>query len=89
MISEEEKIVFLPNPKLNPDKLDYLREDTKDVYANLFEIKLLKNLQLYQYPFSVFPDVGEGDYRIRNQLFRAELEKFMENAVYQEILYME
>ena len=71
MISEEEKIVFLPNPKLNPDKLDYLREDTKDVYANLFEIKLLKNLQLYQYPFSVFPDVGEGDYRIRNQLFRA------------------
>ena len=70
MISEEEKIVFLPNPKLNPEKLDHLREDTKDVYANLFEIKLLKNLQLYQYPFSVFPDVGEGDYRIRNQLFR-------------------
>ena len=71
MISEEEKITFLPDPKLNPRKLEYLREDTKDVYANLFEIKLNTNLELYQYPFSVFPDVGEGDFRIRNKLFKA------------------
>ena len=71
MISEYEKISFLADPKLEPNKLDYLREDTKEVYTNLFEIQLKKNLQLYQYPFSIFPDIGEGDYRIRNKLFRA------------------
>ena len=49
----------------------YLENDYKDVYANLFEIKIKNPLKLYQYPFSVFPDVGEGDFRIRNKLFKS------------------
>ena len=69
--TKEDKICFLPNPKLKTKELDYLRKDTKDVYTNLFEIKLQKDLRLFQYPLYIFPDVGEGDIRIRNKLFKA------------------
>lgn len=68
---EEDKIKFLPKPNINPDNLDYLEEGIKELYVNLFEIKINKNIKLYQYPFSVFPDIGEGDFRIRNMLFKS------------------
>ena len=72
MESINDEIHFLPNPKINPAKLDYIKEDAKNVYANLFEIQLTKDLKLYQYPYSVFPDIGygDGDMRIRNILFK-------------------
>ena len=68
---ENDKIHFLPKPNINLNNLNYLEKGQKDVYANLFEIKINKKLMLYQYPFSVFPDIGEGDYRIRSMLFKA------------------
>ena len=69
--NKNDKIPFLPNPKLNPNDLNYIKTGTKDVYANLFEIQLKKDLSLYQYPLSIFPDVGEGDIRIRSKIFKA------------------
>ena len=91
-IFKNDKIQFLQKPEINPEELDYLEKGHKDVYANLFEIKIKKNLKLYQYPLSVFPDIGKGDYRIRNMLFKScskNLKKiYMVNALYQEILCM-
>ena len=69
--TKDDKIYFLPKPKINPQELSYLGKKNKDVYANLFQIKIKKKLKLYQYPFSVFPEVGEGDFRIRFKLFKA------------------
>ena len=40
-------IDFLTNPHIKGEKLDYV-EPVK-IYANLFEIKLTKEIQLYQY----------------------------------------
>ena len=68
---KDDKIHFLPKPNIYLEKLNYLQEGQRDVYANLFEIKINKKLRLYQYPFSVFPDIGEGDFRIRNMLFKS------------------
>ena len=67
---DDNPICFLKKHSINPKKLDYI-ENEKDVYANLFEIKLTKDLKLYKYPYSVFPDIGEGDFRIRKYLFRS------------------
>ena len=52
--NKDDKIPFLPNQKLNPNDLNYLKKGTKDIYSNLFEIQLKKNLSLYQYPFQYF-----------------------------------
>ena len=63
-------IDFLPKPKINPKSLKYIL-NTQDVYANLYEIILKKEIKLYQYPFEVSPKIEEGDIRIREKLFKA------------------
>ena len=55
-IPNEKVINFLPKPKINVDKLKYIL-NTKDVYANLYEIKIKKKLQLFQNPFTVTKQV--------------------------------
>ena len=63
-------IDFLTKPKIKTDQLKYIL-NSKSVYANLYEIDIKKELKLYQYPFSVSPQITEGDIRMRDKLFKA------------------
>jgi len=67
---EANKVInFLTKPKINPKELKYVL-NSKQVYANLFEIKLKKKLILFQYPYTVNPPIGSTDTVIRDKLFR-------------------
>ena len=61
---------FLTKPNLKTENLKYIL-NSKKVYANLYEIIIKKELKLYQYPFSVSPQITEGDIRMREKLFKA------------------
>ena len=63
-------ITFLSKPAIDPKKLNYISQN-KSVYANLYKIKLSKELTVYQYPFSVSPNIAPGDSRIRSILFKS------------------
>ena len=63
-------ITFLSKPIINPKNLKYI-DQIKSVYANLYQIKLSKELTVYQYPFSVSPNIAPGDSRIRSILFKS------------------
>ena len=65
----ESSIQYLKKPKINGDSLPY-KQKISDIYVNLFEFKMSKPIKLYQYPFTVKPEIGEGDYKIRNKLFK-------------------
>ena len=66
---ESDFITFLPKPKIDPKKLKYIT-NTKQVYANLYEIILTKDILIYQYPFEVSPKIEAGDSKIRQALFK-------------------
>ena len=51
-------------------ELNYI-EDTFEVYANLFELKLKKDLFLYQYPFEVESKIEASYIYMHKKLFRA------------------
>ena len=78
-LSNEKIINFLPKPKIKADKLKYVL-NSKDVYANLYEIKIKKELKLYQNPFTVTPQIEAGDIRIRDKLFKTVSRKL--KAIY-------
>lgn len=61
------QIAFLPNPHINGNSLNYAKPVR--IYANLFEIKLTKELKVYQYPYEVTPKIVEGNFSIRRKLF--------------------
>ena len=63
-----EPITFLPNPHIKANNLDYV-EPVK-VYSNLFEIKLKKEIKMYQYPFEVNPEIAKENMIIRKKLFK-------------------
>ena len=44
--------------------------NNKDIYVNLFKITIKKPLKLYQYPYSISPEVDPSDLRIRKKLFK-------------------
>mgnify|MGYP002626539984 CR=1 FL=1 len=69
-------IDFLTNPHIKGEKLDYV-EPVK-IYANLFEIKLTKEIQLYQYPYEVKPKIEEGNNYIRQKIFRNRYKEIKE-----------
>ena len=72
---EDSKVInFLPKPNINYDKLNLLN-NKKKVYANLYEIKLTKDIKLYQYPYEVTPEIKDGDLRIREKLFKTMYRK--------------
>ena len=64
------EINFLQKPKMKVENLNYI-QNKKNVYANLYEIKIHKELKLFQYPFHVTPQINEADMRIREKLFKA------------------
>ena len=59
---------YLTKPKINK-KLPYI-SDTKEIYVNLFKISLKKELKIFQYPYSVTPEIEAGDLTIRNNIFK-------------------
>jgi len=72
---ETEKIIeFLKKPEINYEKSS-IWNNRKKVYANLFEIKLTKEIKLYQYPYTVKPEIEDGDIRIREKLFKTMYRK--------------
>ena len=64
------KIEYQKKLTLAKDKLTYLKTGEKDIYVNLFKINIKKPLKLFQYPYSVSPEIDAADLRIRNKLFR-------------------
>ena len=67
---ETNKVInFLKKPEINPEELKYVL-NSKKVYANLFEIKMKKKLTLFQYPYTVDPQIGTSDTLIRDKLFK-------------------
>ena len=56
-IESDTDINFLKKPKFHPERLKYI--DMKapiDIYVNLYEIKLSKQIKLFQYPFTLYPE---------------------------------
>ena len=62
------QIAFLPNPHINGNSSPIYKP--VKIYANLFEIKLTKELKVYQYPYKLTPKIEEGNFSIRRKLFR-------------------
>ena len=62
------QIAFLPNPHINLNSSPIYKP--VKIYANLFEIKLTKELKVYQYPYKLTPKIEEGNFSIRRKLFR-------------------
>ena len=62
-------IEYLKKPNIIPKNLEYIKNE-KDIYVNLFEIILKKPLKLYQYPYTVAPEIDPTDLIIRSKLFK-------------------
>ena len=67
---EEPEIKYKTKPSLTKAKLPYLKPDEKEIYVNLFKIKIKKPLKLFQYPYSVSPEIDAADLRMRANLFK-------------------
>ena len=91
------QIKYLQKPKIKGEKLPYVK-NINEIYVNLFEFTMTKSITLYQYPYTVSPEIGEGDYKIRNKIYKhcgigekkkgKNLDIFTVNALFLEILYM-
>ena len=66
---ESAPVQYLTKPKIKGDNLPYVNQN-KEIYVNLFKIIIKKPLTLFQYPYSVSPEIEAGDLRIRNKLFK-------------------
>ena len=66
---ESAPVQYLTKPKIKGDSLPYINQN-KEIYVNLFKIIIKKPLTLFQYPYSVSPEIEAGDLRIRNKLFK-------------------
>ena len=76
-ITDGSNISFLTKPKIVTSKLPYVR-DKREVYVNLYEIKLKKPLKLLQYPYETVPKLEAGDISIREKLFKSANKKLRE-----------
>ena len=68
--NDNNSINMLTRPNINADNLDYI-EDSYDIYVNLFEIKLIKDIIIYQYPFNLVPEVEPGDINTIKRIFNS------------------
>ena len=60
-------ISFLPNPNIDFGKLYYII-DKKEIYVNLFEFSIKKELKLYKYPLTITPKVEEGMDKLKQSI---------------------
>ena len=63
----DKNIKFLTKPNIDYNKLSYITE-LKDIYVNLFEFNIKKDLQLYKYPFSITPEIDISMTRMRQNI---------------------
>ena len=73
-IKKNDSINMLTKPEMNADNLDYI-EDSYGIYVNLFEIKLKKDIIIYQYPFALVPEAETGDIIIIKKVFKSCLKE--------------
>ena len=52
----DKTITYLTKPNIDYSKLSYIT-DLKEIYVNLFEFNIKKDLKLYKYPFSITPEI--------------------------------
>ena len=69
-MEDASEIKYQAKPTIKRDKLPYLKPGEKEIYVNLFKIKINKPLKLFQYPYSLSPEIDAADLRIRNKLFK-------------------
>ena len=62
---------LLPNPEINPDKMPYIQRKN-NIYINLYEIILKKQINLYQYPLTISPKIEERNISIKEKLYKTE-----------------
>ena len=62
------QINFLSNPHISSKSLDYVK--SVNIYTNLFEIKLLKEIKTYQYQFTINPEIDFFDSEIIKNIFK-------------------
>ena len=70
-----EDFQFLGKPDIDYSKLTYI-SCKKNIYANLFELHLKKEIKIYQYPFTINPPL---------ELLKANLKDVILNKSYKEI----
>ena len=68
--NENDFINMITKPNMDVENLDYI-EDSYDIYVNLFEIKLKKDIIIYQYPFTLVPEVEPGDISTIKKIFNS------------------
>ena len=61
-------ISFLPNPNIDFGKLYYI-VDKKEIYVNLFEFSIKRDLKIYKYPFTITPQIYEGMDKLKQNIF--------------------
>ena len=61
-------ISFLPNPNIDFGKLYYIT-DKKEIYVNLFEFSIKRDLKIYKYPFAISPPIDEGMDKLKQNIF--------------------
>ena len=64
----EPQINFLENPHINANSIPDL--DPVQVYVNLFNIKLTKNLQMFEYSYEIAPQIPDGANQILQDIFK-------------------
>ena len=69
---ENKQITFLKKPKIDKNKLEILKgkENEANLYVNLFEIQLKKELKLFEYPYTVEPEIDDSNNVIKERLFK-------------------
>lgn len=69
-MESSQEINFLTKPKINIEKLKYIQNDPINIYVNLYEIILSKELKLFQYPFSISPEPDENNEKLMKLLYK-------------------
>ena len=73
----ESNITFLTKPNIDFSKLSYI-VDKKEIYVNLFEFSIEKDLQLYKYPFSITPSVNNAMTKMKQLIINKSLSNIRE-----------
>ena len=62
------QINFLPSPHLNANLIPGL--SPVQVYVNLFDIKLTKDLKMYEYSYEISPQIPAGSTQFLLEIFK-------------------
>ena len=77
MEDTESNITFLTKPNIDFSNLSYI-VDKKEIYVNLFEFSIVKDLQLYKYPFSINPSVNNAMTKMKQLIINKSLSNIRE-----------